>query len=226
MAEQRQKPALLRVLRNSPRAMRLLGFTNLVESAWLFSFFAVRSCPARHHEPITVKSWLKKLSLSVNRWGFTDKLFKINNLSVWRRVFTDEIHSVRKRLTGIAEVLTKKCGALRGMRQTQNWIESNNLHIVIRCILLSINKIRWMAKCRLCEKVGNLAFALSTNWLWINAFVCWANFRLFGFSLWTCLSEAIVSGNNLQLCLTEVVMPLQQEASVRTRPSCFAGASL
>ena len=26
--------------------------------------------------------------------------------------------------------------------------------------------------------------------------------------------------------LTEVVMPLQQEASVRTRPSCFAGASL
>ena len=38
MAEQRQKPALLRVLRNSPRAMRLLGFTNLVESAWLFSF--------------------------------------------------------------------------------------------------------------------------------------------------------------------------------------------
>ena len=26
------------VLRNSPRAMPLLGFTNLVESAWLFSF--------------------------------------------------------------------------------------------------------------------------------------------------------------------------------------------
>ncbi|CCZ44053.1 unknown [Bacteroides sp. CAG:545] len=29
-------------------------------------------------------------SLSVNRWGFTDKLFKINNLSGRRRVFTDK----------------------------------------------------------------------------------------------------------------------------------------
>ena len=47
------------------------------------------------------------LRLSVNRWGFTDKLFKINNLSVRRRVFTDKIHSVRQRLTGIAEVLTE-----------------------------------------------------------------------------------------------------------------------
>ena len=27
------------VLRNSPRAMRLLGFTNFGESAWMFSFF-------------------------------------------------------------------------------------------------------------------------------------------------------------------------------------------
>ena len=71
------------------------------------------------------------LRLSVNRWGFTDKLFKINNLSGRRRGFTVEIHSVRQRLTGIAVGLTKKCGALRGMRQTQNWIESNNLHVVI-----------------------------------------------------------------------------------------------
>ena len=31
------------------------------------------------------------LRLSVNRWGFTDKLFKINNLSVRGRVFTDKI---------------------------------------------------------------------------------------------------------------------------------------
>ena len=81
------------------------------------------------------------LRLSVNRWGFTDKLFKINNLSVRRRVFADKTHSVRQRLSGIAEVLTKKCGALRGMRQTQNWIESNNLHVVIWSILLSVNKI-------------------------------------------------------------------------------------
>ena len=47
------------------------------------------------------------LRLSVKRCGFTDKLFKINNLSVRRRVFTDKIHSVRQRLTGIAEVLTE-----------------------------------------------------------------------------------------------------------------------
>ena len=87
--------------------MPLLGFTNFGESAWMFSFFSVRGCPARHHEPFTVKSWLKMLRLSVNRWGFTDKLFKINNLSVRRRVFTDKIHSVRQRLTGIAEVLTE-----------------------------------------------------------------------------------------------------------------------
>ena len=31
------------------------------------------------------------LSLSVNRWDFTDKLFEINNLSERRRVFTDKI---------------------------------------------------------------------------------------------------------------------------------------
>mgnify|MGYP004423320127 CR=1 FL=1 len=31
------------------------------------------------------------LRSSVNRWGFTDKLFKINNLSGRRRVFTDKI---------------------------------------------------------------------------------------------------------------------------------------
>ena len=81
------------------------------------------------------------LRLSVNRWGFTDKLFKINNLSVRRRVSTDKTHSVRQRLSGIAEVLTKKCGALRGMRQTQNWIESNNLHVVIWSILLRVKRI-------------------------------------------------------------------------------------
>ena len=31
------------------------------------------------------------LSLSVNRWGFTDKLLEINNLSGRRRVFTDKV---------------------------------------------------------------------------------------------------------------------------------------
>ena len=57
---------------------------------------------------------------------------------------------------------------------------SNNLRVVIWCILLSIKKIRSKDKCRLCEKVGNLTFALSANWLWISIFVYCANFRLFG----------------------------------------------
>ena len=89
---------------------------------------------------------------------------------------------------------------------TQNWIESNNLYVVIWCILLSIKKIQQTAKCRLCKKVGNLAFALSANWLLINTFVSCINFRLFGFSLRACLTETIISSYNLQLCLTEVVM--------------------
>ena len=85
------------------------------------------------------------LRLSVNRWGFTDKLFKINNLSVRRRGFTDEIHSVRQRLSGIAEVLTKKCGALRGMRQTQNWIESNNRKRLLCYVLTRFQRFRTFA---------------------------------------------------------------------------------
>ena len=67
------------------------------------------------------------LSLSVNRWGFTDKLFKINNLSVRRRCFTDKIHSVRQRLTGIAVGLTKKCGVLRRMGQHRIGLSRNRL---------------------------------------------------------------------------------------------------
>ena len=90
---------------------------------------------------------------------------------------------------------------------TQNWIESNNLLVGFWRISLNVNKIERMFKYRLCKKVGNLAFALSANWLRINTFVCCINFRLFGFSLRSCLTETIISGYNLQLCLTEVVMP-------------------
>ena len=80
------------------------------------------------------------LSLSVNRWDFTDKLFKMNNLSVRRRSFTDEIHSVRQRLSGIADVpQIMRCVTKNGT--SQNWIDSNNLHVVILCIFLSVKKI-------------------------------------------------------------------------------------
>ena len=59
--------------RNSTRAMPLLGFTNLVESAWMFSFLRCESFLLATMNLITEKGWLKMLSLSVNRWGFTDK---------------------------------------------------------------------------------------------------------------------------------------------------------
>ena len=63
--------------------------------------------------------------------------------------------------------------------------------------------------------MGNLAFALSANWLRINTFGCCINFRLFGFSLRSCLTETIISGYNLQLCLTEVVMPSNKKPLYR-----------
>ena len=81
------------------------------------------------------------LSLSVNRWGFTDKLFKINNLSVRRRVFHGQNPFRETTIIRNSRGAHKKCGALRGMRQTQNWIESNNLHVVIWSILLRVKKI-------------------------------------------------------------------------------------
>ena len=57
-----------------------------------------RGCPARHHEPYYCKSWLKMLSLSVSRWGFTDKLFILNNLSGRRWGFPDEWNKTQSTL--------------------------------------------------------------------------------------------------------------------------------
>ena len=83
------------------------------------------------------------LRSSVNRWGFTDKLFKINNLSGRRRVFTDKItfceiminrNSRGRRAHKIMRCVTRNDAA-------QNWIESNNLRVVIWYILLSVRKI-------------------------------------------------------------------------------------
>ena len=81
------------------------------------------------------------LRSSVNRWGLTDKLFKINNLSGRRRVFTDKIT--------FCEIMINRnsSGAHKIMRcvtrnvTAQNWIESNNLRVVIWSILLSVRKI-------------------------------------------------------------------------------------
>ena len=57
------------------------------------------------------------LSLSVNKWGFTDKLFENTTCPEEGGFSRIKSHSVRQRLTGIAEGLTKKCGVLRGMMQ-------------------------------------------------------------------------------------------------------------
>ena len=50
-------------------------------------FFVVSIMKHQFLKPLT----LEILSLSVNRWGFTDKLLILNNLSGRRRVFTDKI---------------------------------------------------------------------------------------------------------------------------------------
>ena len=96
---------------------------------------------------------------------------------------------------------------------------SNNLHVVIWCILLSVKKIQWAAKCRLCEKLGNLAFALSTNWLWINTFVGCINFRLFGF-----FSLIMPYGNN-HLRLQSPVMSDRSNGVPATRHHQMPGRS-
>ena len=57
------------------------------------------------------------LSLSVKRQGFTDKLFKINNLSGRRRCFTDKITFCETTIIGNNSRAYKKCGVLRRMGQ-------------------------------------------------------------------------------------------------------------
>ena len=57
------------------------------------------------------------LSLSVNKWGFTDKLLEINNLSGRRRVFTDKITFCETTINRNSRGAHKKCGVLRGMMQ-------------------------------------------------------------------------------------------------------------
>ena len=58
-------------------------------------------------------------SLSVNRWGFTDKLFEINNCPEEGGFSRIKSHSVRQRLSGIAvwERVSMKNIGLGGLRQ-------------------------------------------------------------------------------------------------------------
>ena len=95
---------------------------------------------------------------------------------------------------------------------------SNNLRVVIWYILLNIKKIWWAAKCRLCEKVGNMTFALSANWLWISAFVGCANFRLFvsvsAVTYWRVFSGYVLlpmeMSNNLRVVIWYILLNIKK----------------
>ena len=71
------------------------------------------------------------LSLSVNRCGFTDKLFEINNLSVRRQVFTDKITFCEITIIRNSRWAHKKMRCVTRNDATQNWIESYNLRVWI-----------------------------------------------------------------------------------------------
>ena len=163
------------------------------------------------------------LRSSVNRWGITDKLFKINNLSGRRRVFTDKITFCETMINrnSRGRGAHKKMRCVTRNDAAQNRIESNNLCTVILGILLSVKKIWWADKCRLCEKVGNLTFALSINWLWINTFVCCINFRLFGglvsvsaVTYWRVFSGYVLlpmeMSNNLRVVIWSILLSVRK----------------
>ena len=71
------------------------------------------------------------LSLSVNRWDFTDKLFILNDLSGRRWGFPDKITFCEIKINRNSRGAHKKMRCVKKNGTTQNWIESNNLHVVI-----------------------------------------------------------------------------------------------
>ena len=97
--------------------MQLLGFNNFGESAWMFSFLRCEAVLLATMKPNYCKRLTQNAQFVRKKAGFHGQVIQNDNLSGRRRGFTDEIHSVRQRLTGIAVELTKKCGALRGMMQ-------------------------------------------------------------------------------------------------------------
>ena len=74
------------------------GFTNFGESAWMFSFLRCEAVLLATMILITEYCWLKMLSLSVNRWGFTDKLFKFEQFVRRKGRFPDKSESLRQDL--------------------------------------------------------------------------------------------------------------------------------
>ena len=131
------------------------------------------------------------LSLSVKRQDFKDKLFKINNLSGRRRGFTDEIHSVRQRLTGIAVELTKKCGALRGMMQHRIGLSRTNCVPWFGVYCWVSGRYDERPNVGYVKKwITWLSIFLSCNSLWVNTFYRQSKCRLFGFHGFTNIGES------------------------------------
>ena len=97
--------------------------------------------------------------------GFHGQAVDFEQLIRWKAGFSGQNHILWITINRNSRGAHKKMRCVTKNGTTQNWIESNNLHVVIWCILLSIKKIQQTTKCRLCKKVGNLAFALFANWL-------------------------------------------------------------
>ena len=84
---------------------------------------------------------------------------------------------------------------IRGPTSFRRQPFSNNLRIWFWHIPQSVNEIRQSLKVRLYKKEGNLNFGFSCNSLWVNTFYHQPKCRLFGFSLQSCLTETVMSGN-------------------------------
>ena len=87
--------------------MRLLGFTNFGESAWMFSFLRCEAVLLATMNPYYCKKLTQNAQFVRKQVGFHGQVIQNDNLSGRRRDFTDEIHSVRQRVSGITVGPTK-----------------------------------------------------------------------------------------------------------------------
>ena len=87
--------------------MLLLGFTYLVESAWMFSFLRCEAVLLATMKPYYCKKLTQKAQFVRKKAEFHGQVIQNDNLSVRRRCFTDKIYSVRQRLSGITVGPTK-----------------------------------------------------------------------------------------------------------------------
>ena len=125
MTEQRQKPALLRCFAIRRGLCRCSASLTSVSLHGCLVFLRCEAVLLATMILITEYGWLKMLSLSVNMWRFTDKYFKINNLSVRGRVFTDKITFREATINRNSRGAHKKmrCVTRNEANTALNWIE-------------------------------------------------------------------------------------------------------